>query len=380
MIRRFLWNVVQFLYKYIAKPLLFRAQPDAVHESTINFARIFGRVGVLRWIVATVFKRRPNKKLIQTYHGVTFSNPVGLAAGFDKNGEVMPTINALGFGFGTVGSVTAKKCAGNPRPWFYRLPNTHAAVVNAGLGNDGSKAVINRLQKTKFINNFPIILSVAKTNSKQITGLASSIDDYIDTIKRAQNIEAVQIIEINISCPNSYGGEQFMTPKNLDKLLAAVEKVGLSKPIFLKMPLDLTWSRFKQLLDVAVNHNISGVTIANLLKDRTKIDLRDELPDTVHGNISGRPTWELSNDLIRQTYLEYGKKLTIIGVGGIFSAEDAYMKIRLGASLVEIFTGMLFTGPQLAAQINDQLTNLLKRDGFDNISQAIGVDSISAQK
>lgn len=141
------------------------------------------------------------------------------------------------------------------------------------------------------------------------------------------------------------------------------------------MPVDLVWNDFKKLLDVAVNYGVSGVTIANLVKDRSLVNPLDELPDSVKGNLSGKPTEEIGNELLRQTYLNYGDKLTIIGVGGIFTAEDAYKKIRLGASLVEIISGLIYCGPQLAAEINDGVSQFLKRDGFSNISEAVGVDA-----
>jgi len=351
--------------------------PDAIHSSMIRFTSIAGRVPAMRWFVRLSFKSRRDERLVQNYHGVEFDSPVGLAAGFDKNGEVVPIISVLGFGFGTVGSVTAKHCVGNPRPWFYRLPNTQSLVVNAGLANHGSRIIIKRLgqYKSHTARQFPIVLSIAKTNSQKVVDIKDGIADYVTTVKRAKNENSIKMIELNISCPNAFGGEPFTTPNRLDRLLTAVDKVGTKQPIYIKMPVNLSWDAFKPLLDVIVKHRVVGVTISNLAKDRAKVELKDELPNTVKGNLSGKPTWQISNELIRQTYLNYGDRLTIIGVGGIFSAEDAYSKIRLGASLVEIITGMIFCGPQLVTEINDGLARLLEQDGYANISQAIGVDA-----
>ena len=337
------------------------------------------RVWVLRSFVRCIFVRPSDGRVTQTLHGLEFTSPVGLAAGFDKDGEVMPVIAALGFGFGEVGSVTALPCPGNPRPWFYRLPKTKSAVVNAGLGNDGSKVILDRLRRypKKSLRNFPVVLSVAKTNTKSCVSEAEGIADYVATVKRAKNEKTIQVIELNISCPNTYGGEPFTTPDSLNHLLSKIDKLGVKQPIFIKMPIELPWKAFSGLLDVIVRHQVVGVTVSNLSKNRNKLDLKDDLPDTVHGSFSGKPTWRDSNNLIRQTYLKYGDKLTIIGVGGIFTAEDAYTKIRLGASLVQFITGMLFNGPQLAAVISYDLSKLLERDGFSNISQAVGVDSKS---
>lgn len=326
-----------------------------------------------------MFVGKAKKRLIQEHYGIEFRSPIGLSAGFDKNAEIVPAISSIGFGFGTVGSVTAVKCEGNPKPWFFRLPKTKSLIVNAGLANHGSKIIIQRIRKytPKVIGNFSIVLSVAKTNSRDVVSDKDGVKDYIASIKRAKDEKNIKAIEINISCPNAFGGEQFTTPQRLEMLLGAVDKVKLKKPVFIKMPVNLEWSEFKSLLDVAVRHKVSGVTIANLAKDRTKADLKDELPETIRGNMSGSPTRQLSNNLISKTYLEYGDKLMIVGVGGIFSAKDAYEKIKLGASLLEMITGVVFYGPQVVAEINYDLSKLLERDGYDNISQAIGVDSIS---
>lgn len=377
MIRYILWKIIRFFYINIGKPLLFLVSPDTAHSSMIKFTSTIGHVPAFRWFVRIIFKKRRDERLVQNYHGIEFDSPVGLAAGFDKNGEVVPIISLLGFGFGTVGSVTAKKCAGNPRPWFYRLSKTKSLVVNAGLANDGSKVIINRIKNydLKSIHGFPVVLSVAKTNSQKVVSIKEGIDDYVSTVKLAKNELHIKMIELNISCPNAYGGEPFTTPERLNSLLKAIDIVNLEKPVFIKMPVDLEWNDFKKLLDVIIKHKVAGVTIANLAKDRKKVDLKDDLPSSVRGNLSGKPTWNLSNELIRRTYLTYGNKLTIIGVGGIFSAEDAYAKIRLGASLVEVITGVIFCGPQLAAEINDDLVYYLENDGFTNINQAIGIDA-----
>lgn len=340
----------------------------------LRFARQFGARAWARWLTR-IFFLRDHSILRQSYHGLTFNNPVGVAAGFDKNAETVPVMASLGFGFMEVGSVTARRCAGNPRPWFYRLPKTKSIVVHVGLANQGSKTVIRQIEgyKDKLPVHFPVILSVAKTNSPTAVTDRSAIEDYVASIKRARGKQSISMIEINISCPNTYGGEPFTTPDRLDRLLQAVDEVGVAQPIFIKMPSDLPWRTFKSLLDVILRHSIAGVTIANLVKHRNH--LKDELPPTVQGGLSGRPTWDTSNELIRRTYKTCGDRLTIIGVGGVFTADDAYTKIRLGASLIELITGMIFEGPQIAAAINADLSKLLQEDGYMHISEAIGVDA-----
>ena len=377
MIRRVIWQIFRFGYIYVIKPVLFLMSPDNVHQCMISAMSFWQRVPGFKSLVRAVFKQPVSQVLKQEYYGLTFNNPVGLSAGFDKNGEIVPVIASLGFGFGEVGSVTAFPCDGNPRPWFYRLQKTRSLVVNAGLSNQGSEPIIKRLASylKVVVKDFPVILSIAKTNSQDVVSVSQGIDDYVTSAMRAKNQSNIKMIELNISCPNAYGGEDFTKPDELEQLLTAIDSLDLNQLIFIKMPVNLDWTKTKELLDVIVSHNIAGVTIANLAKDRRSVNLKDELPTSVAGNLSGKPTWDLSNKLISRCYLEYGDKLTIIGVGGIFSADDAYTKIRLGASLVELITGMIFEGPQLPSQIVDGLEKRLKADGFDHISQAIGIDA-----
>lgn len=377
MLRRAFLRYNRWSYKYLAKPILFKIPPDKTHSDMIKLTAWGGKYGFLRALVGFLFKGKTDKSLTQKILGINFVRPVGVSAGFDKNGEVVPMMAQLGFGFSEVGSITAKKCIGNPRPWFYRLPNSQSLVINAGLANEGSESVLRRIHNysTKSIGNFPIILSVAKTNCKEVVSVAEGVDDYVKTITRAKSEPRIKMIEINISCPNTYGGEPFTDPEKLTRLLKAVTKIGIKKPILLKMPVDLKWPDFKRLLDVAVLYKVSGVTIANLIKDRSLVNPLDNLTNEVHGNMSGKPTENIGNELIRKTYLEYGDRLKIIGVGGIFTAEDAYKKIRLGASLVEIVSGLIYCGPQLAAEIDDGISRFLKRDGFSHISEAVGVDA-----
>jgi dihydroorotate dehydrogenase (fumarate) len=318
-----------------------------------------------------------NPALTQTVVGLEFRNPVGLSAGFDKNFELPPLLKSVGFGFMEGGSLTFRRCSGNPRPWFYRLPKTQSIVVYAGLANQGVETIVKRLKHypAGVFKNFPLNISVAKTNSPEACTDNSAVADYIGSLKIIEAAGVGKMLTLNISCPNVYGGEPFTTPDRLERLLKQVDRLKIKKPVFIKMPSNLSWSDFDKLLAVADKHQVAGVTISNLAKDRGQAKLMDPLPESVKGNLSGRPVWELSNNLIRRTYKKYGQRFVIIGVGGIFSAEDAYTKIKLGASLVELITGMIFEGPQLIGQINQGLVELLKQDGLTNISQAIGIDA-----
>ncbi len=369
-----------FFYTYIAKPLLFRFKPDGVHDSLVKFGTHVQKHHVLRSAIETSWAYKNDAMLSQTINGVAFHNPVGLSAGFDKNIVLARLIKSVGFGFMEGGSLTLHACDGNPRPWFYRLPKTKSIVVYAGLANVGVQAIIQTVKNypASTFSDFPLNISVAKTNSKETCTDKEAINDYIGSLMQLQRANACSMYTLNISCPNTYGGEPFTTPKRLESLLEAVDTLELKKPLFIKMPAHLPWEEFNELLKVAQRHSIQGLTISNLAKDRGQAKLMDHLPESVEGNLSGEPTRELSNDLIRKTYEQYGDRFTIIGVGGIFSAEDAYEKIRLGATLVELITGLIFEGPQLIGQINSGLAQLLAQDGYSTISEAIGVDTRKA--
>lgn len=361
-------------YKHVAKPLLFKQHPDDVHHRLVRTAKVVQKVPVIcelprLWGYQSSF-------LEQTLLGSRFVNPVGLSAGFDKNIDMASVMRNVGFGFMVGGSVTAEVCDGNPKPWFHRLPKSHSLVVYAGLPNQGVERIAARLTTypRRMFDDFPLVVSVAKTNSIAAATDKEAIADYCASLKRLERDGVAPFYEINISCPNTHGGEPFTTPERLEMLLAAIDDLAIHRPISIKMPIDKPWVEFRALLEVIVQHNIQAVTIGNLRKERKGLKLQDSLPSQVKGNLSGAPTREISTRLIHNTYKHYGSKLVIIGVGGIFTAQDAYDKVRAGASLVALITGMIFEGPQVVGDINAGLVALLKRDGYSNITQAIGVD------
>lgn len=360
-------------YQYAIKPILFKFKPDDVHEGLVKCAKVFQSIPGLTRIGHKLLAHKKSDRLKQDICGVTFHNPVGISAGFDKNIELQPTLRMIGCGFETGGSVTLKSRKGNARPWFYRLPKTKSLVVHAGLANQGiDKITTNIKRHQKMQQQMPLIVSVAVVVCDEKCTIDQAIEEACQTLQIIQQKQLAQMVEVNISCPNAQDGQPFSQLDNLEKLLQEVDKLNLTLPIVIKMPNKATWHEFEPILDVVAAHNVQGVTIANLVKDRQTVELKDDLPDSVKGGLSGRPTFDRSNELIRQTYKKYGKKLVIIGVGGIFSAEGAYEKIKNGASLVALITGMIFEGPQLIGDINKGLEGLLERDGYEHISDAIG--------
>lgn len=367
-------RVTAFVYKRAAKPILFRLAPDGVHTRMIISARMVQKIPLLPQTVAAIWAYRNTARLSQQIHGLTFINPIGLSAGLDKNAEIVPVVKAIGFGFATIGSVTHEPCSGNPRPWFFRLPRSQALVVHVGLANHGVKRIIQRINRysPRLFRCFPLVVSVAKTNSTVACTDTGAIADYVASLKLIKMQTAAAVVELNISCPNTYGGEPFTTPERLSQLLKAVDAVELNKPLWVKMPLNLSWKEFDALLKVLTQHTVAGVTIANLNKDRRAVNPADGLTDATPGNLGGRLNTQLCNELISKTYQSYGDRLCIIGVGGVFSAEDAYEKIKRGAHLVDMITGLIFNGPQVVGQINYDLAQLVARDGYRNVSEAVG--------
>ncbi len=373
--KRVIRFLTRFSYQKVAKPLLFKRKADRVHKGLVKTAKNVQKVPGVR-ALPHLWSHHDRTMLSQEIFGLSFRNPVGLSAGFDKSVEMPRLMKAVGFGFMTGGSVTLGQYGGNNGDWYYRLPKSKSLVVNAGLPSEGTPVVAERVNSYSedFFDNFPLNISIAKTNSKQTVSEEQGVDDYMESLGVFDKLAQVKMLEINISCPNTFGGEPFTTPGRLEKLLTVVDKAGLSKPVFIKMPISLPEKQFDDLVEVIARHKITGVTVGNLLKDRKKAKLQDDLPADVQGNLSGRPNRELSTELVRRIYKKYGNQLVIIGVGGVMSAEDAYEKIRAGSSLVALITGMIFEGPQVIGDINHGLVKLLKRDGFSNVSQAVGAD------
>ena len=361
---------IAWVYKNVGKRVFFAMDPEYVHDRMTNIGKILGSNSVTKALIKWVF-RFDDKILEQTVCGLKFKNPVGLSAGFDKNAELHNIMNDVGFGFVEIGSVTLKPYDGNPKPRLYRLKKSQGIVVYYGLKNIGVEKIIPKLKNRKD-KDLIVGVSVAKTNCKETATVDQGVEDYSGCLKKLKMANVGDYYTINISCPNAFGGEPFVDTQSLEKLLAKLFMNKIDKPVLIKMPLDKQWSDFRELLLVIEKYPVSGVIIANLLKDRSAKEIVDVIPENIKGGISGRPTWRRSNELINQTYKEFGKKLVIIGVGGIFSAEDAYEKIKCGATCVQLITGMIFEGPQLIGSINKGIVELLKKDGYSNISEAVG--------
>jgi len=329
---------------------------------------------ILTQKITAFFFSYSNQKLEQTILGIKFKNPVGLGAGFDKDAQLCDILPSVGFGFVEVGSITGEPCGGNPKPRIWRLEKSKGLVVNYGLKNEGCQKIAKRLKdKRSFSANkkflIPIGINIAKTNSKKTVQVESGIDDYVKAYKEFREIG--DYFTINISCPNAFGGQPFCDAIRLEKLLAKIDKIPTKKPVFLKLSPDLTKNEIDKILAVSKRHMVCGFVCTNLTRNRNNSKIAESyLPGD--GGISGKVVEDLANDLISYIYQKTKGTFVIIGLGGVFSAEDAYRKIKLGASLVQLITGMIFEGPQVISEINQGLVKLLEKDGFGNISQAVG--------
>jgi len=366
----------RWAYKHVAKPFFFRRDPEDVHDRAILAGKVLGSNVLTKELVKTCFNFK-HPALEQTILGIHFPNPVGLAAGFDKNAELMDILPSVGFGFEEIGSVTGEACEGNSKPRLWRMPKSEALVVHYGLKNDGCEIISSRLRGR--VLQIPIGTSIAKTNSPETVDLSAGIADYKKAFQAFTEIG--DYFTINISCPNAFGGEPFSDPQKLDALLSAIDPVPTEKPIFLKLAVDLSPTEVEALVRVADRHRVHGFIMANLTKNRDNVKMqKEELEKVGKGGISGKPVVDISNKLIEHLYRTVGERYVIIGVGGIFSAEDAYEKIKRGASLVQLATGMIFEGPQLIGEINRGLVELLQKDGLEHIGQAVGKSVWSREK
>jgi dihydroorotate dehydrogenase len=364
----------RFLYKNLIKPILFCFQADSVHDFFLKIGYFFSRSGFFLFFLDKIFNYK-NNKLKQNVLGINFEKPIGLAAGFDYNADLVGVTECLSFGFHTIGTVTNDSYQGNPKPMLDRLPKSKALVVNKGFKNDGIDYVLRKVKKNK--SNIPLGLSIGATNKKYVH-TDEMIDDVYSSFVKALKYNDFDYFELNISCPNLINikniKDKFDEPMGLGLLLNRLSYLKFSKPVFVKMPLCKDLREIIILCEKIADYKfVSGVIIANLATDMDNFPFHDEDKNkTVIGKFSGKPTEEQSNYLIGEIYKRYKNRFTIIGCGGVFDAEGAYEKIKRGASLVQMITGMIYEGPSQIGNINKGLVKLLKKDGYKSIEEAIG--------
>jgi len=364
-------TLFRLFYKNILKPLLFLFDPENIHDRMIALGERLGHSRSTQKLTARLLNYQ-NPSLRQTIAGIFFKNPIGLAAGFDKDAHLTQILPSVGFGFAEIGSITEHASPGNAKPRLWRLKKSQSLLVHYGLKNDGGETIAKRLEE--FPCAIPIGTSIAKTNCPVTVGLEAGIADYVACFKRFVAIG--DYFTINISCPNAYGGQPFTDAKSFHALMQEIDIIPSAKPIFIKLSPDMSLEQVGAIVTCSEHHRVHGFIISNLTKNRSNPLLEEKNIPAV-GGMSGKIVENLANELIAYVWKKTGGKKIIIGCGGIFSAADAYKKIKLGASLLQLITGMIFEGPQLIGQINAGLVTLLQKDGYRNISEAVGKETQS---
>lgn len=362
--------LLRFAYVKILKNIFFLFDPEVIHDRMVRVGVSLGRYRLWRGVSAFFFGYA-HPSLEQTVFGVHFMNPIGLAAGFDKNAEMTDILPAIGFGFAEVGSITGEVCDGNPKPRLWRLKKSRSLLVYYGLKNDGCEKIAGRLRGKGF--RLPIGISIAKTNDASTVAMEAGIADYVKAYRAFEGIG--DYVTINISCPNAYGGCPFTSKPYLEALCLAIDKERRTEPVFIKLSPDLSEPELDDIIDVARRYGITGFVSTNLTKKRENNRHIKDTGFSENGGMSGAIVRELSDKQIRYLYGKTHGEFVIIGCGGVSSARDAYRKIRLGASIVQLVTGMIYQGPQVVSEINQGLVKLLRRDGLATIGEAVGLDN-----
>ena len=316
-------------------------------------------------------------RLQQTLWGLDFNNPFGLAAGFDKDGTAAGMWSSLGFGLAELGAVTLHSQSGNPRPRMFRLPEDKAALNRMGANNLGAAVMADTLAQTwkRQPRKIPIGINLCKS---KIASLEDAAADYVGSFKYLQDV--ADYFVINVSSPNTPGLRSLQAGEQLEPILSALQTANTQhKPLLIKIAPDLEWQDIKDILNLATSYNLSGVIATNttIRRDGLNTDVLKETGKNIKdeaGGISGLPVKQRSTEVIRFIYQETDGNLPIIGVGGIFNADDAWEKIIAGASILQVYTGWVYEGPWMVKSVLSGLLAKLDQQGLDSISEAIGLE------
>lgn len=342
------------VYKQLLKPLFFLLSPEKAHHFALVLFRLTLRIPLLNILVKRTF-RFDDPRLERLLFGLSFPNPVGLAAGFDKDGKYIDLMSALGFGFIELGTVTPKPQAGNPKPRLFRLPSDEALINRMGFNNEGVEALVSRLKNRK--NNRRLIIG-GNIGKNKVTPNEQAVNDYTTCFEAL--FPYVDYFVVNVSSPNTPGLRELQEKKPLTALLSQVQKLNQAKkdpkPVLLKIAPDLTDAQLDDILDIVGETGLDGIIATNTTIDRSGLATDSKkVSDIGAGGLSGQPLKDRATEVIRYLSQKTNGKLPIIGVGGIASPEDALEKLQAGASLVQIYTGLIYTGPLLIKSINKRL-------------------------
>jgi dihydroorotate dehydrogenase len=362
------------LYKSVLRPLLFRGDAEKTHEQTLA---MLSRMAFLERALENLYVVE-DRRLETRVGPLKLKNPVGLAAGFDKNGVAIRTWPGFGFGFIEIGAVTAQAQPGQPKPRLFRLPEDQALINRLGFNNEGAEAIGLKLKALRAERPLKIPLGINIGRTK-IVATKDAAADYLFTFETL--FRYGDYFTLNVSSPNTPELRDLQQKGHLANLLATVQAKNRElaagshipeKPVFVKIDPDMEFAQANEVVAVAKAEQITGIVATN-----ASAVLRENLSRPVDqpGGLSGKPLKARATDFIRHVYRATGGTLPIIGAGGIFTAEDAYEKIKAGASAVQILTGFVYEGPGAVKRINRGLLKLIERDGFKNIGEAVGKDA-----
>jgi len=360
------------LYRSLLRPLLFRLPPETAHElalKSLSFAP-----GLTKTLLGQRFQRSPFGKLRR--FGLTFSNPVGLAAGFDKDGVALDSLAALGFGFIEAGTVTYHPQPGNERPRLFRLPLDKALINRAGFNNEGARAFAERVKR----NRPDCVLGVSIGKSK-VVALEDAVSDYLKSFEAVYPV--ADYIAVNVSSPNTPRLRELQKTDQLEVLLRALQESNENLanqtngrgvlPLLVKLSPDLDVPELESIVAVARRNKIAGLIATNTTVSRASLKTtRATVEACGEGGLSGAPLRIRSLEMIATLYNMTDGSLPLIGVGGVFTAEDAWEMISAGASLLQIYTGFIYEGPAIARKINDGLRRIVSERGFVSLDEAVG--------
>lgn len=350
----------------LAKPFIHSLDPERAHGLTVSL--------LSRGVTGTALRARHHKILNTNVFGLSFDNPVGLAAGFDKDAEAISGAQKMGFGFVEAGTVTPKPQPGNDKPRLFRLTRDRAVINRFGFNSKGLENFARNLESGCNKNRAAVVGANVGANKTSEDRTA----DYVTCIDRIYGL--CDYFTVNISSPNTPGLRALQSKAALEDLIGQVLEVRANKqqagdtrvPILVKIAPDLLDSDVKDIADIAVSTDIDGLIVSNTTIERPE-SLRSHDKGEA-GGLSGRPLFEPSTEMLKRIYAATGGQKPLIGVGGIASAADAYTKIRAGASLVQLYSALVYEGPSLVERIKSGLAIALKKDGFTSIGDAVGVD------
>jgi dihydroorotate dehydrogenase len=353
------------IYEKLLRPALFNLQAETAHELGIEALRIGLSTAAAQKLAAKRFAVEPFGEVER--FGLKFRNPIGIAAGFDKNGKVVNQLAAVGFGFVEVGTITYEPQPGNEKPRLFRLPQDRALINRLGFNNEGAVAVVERLKSIK-----PACILGVNIGKNKTVAIEEATENYLKSFELAHSI--ADYIAVNISSPNTPNLRELQQAENLEELLSALQRRNMElglRPLLVKIAPDLEETDIESIVNICLKHHVAGIIATNTTVRRDGLRT-PKIEGVSTGGLSGQPLANLSNRIIGSVYRHSKERLPIIGVGGIFTPEDAFQKIASGASLLQVYTGFVYQGISLARDLNLGLGAILKERGFATLDEAVG--------